>query len=99
MVLMPLGKCRLTENFQAAWQMSDLGVDVDHIMSNDIHAVLKTYGVEAARCALVKEVLGVFGVYGTSETQDICLIADYMTFEGGYRPMNRMGIDGSASPF
>ena len=26
------------------------------------------------------------------------LIADYMTFEGGYRPMNRMGIGGNASP-
>jgi hypothetical protein len=87
-------------NFQAAWQMRNLGVDADHIMSNDIHAVLDTYGVEAARCALVKEVLGVFGVYGIEvDPRHLALIADYMTFEGGYKPMNRMGIDGSASPF
>jgi DNA-directed RNA polymerase I subunit RPA1 len=26
------------------------------------------------------------------------LIADYMTFEGGYRPLNRMGITSNASP-
>ena len=87
-------------NFQAAWQLRELGVDPNHIMSNDINAILETYGVEAARCAIVKEVLGVFGVYGiTVDPRHLALIADYMTFEGGYRPMNRMGIDGSASPF
>ena len=87
-------------NFQAAWQMQDFGVDLNHLMSNDVNAILETYGVEAARSALVKEVLGVFGVYGIKvDPRHLALIADYMTFEGGYRPMNRMGIEGSASPF
>lgn len=27
------------------------------------------------------------------------LIGDYMTFEGGYKPFNRMGMDSNPSPF
>lgn len=29
----------------------------------------------------------------------LSLIADYMTFEGGYKPFNRIGIESSVSPF
>jgi len=70
------------------------------ITSNDINAILETYGVEAARQSIVKEVMSVFGVYGiTVDARHLALIADYMTFEGKYRPMNRMGVGASASPF
>ena len=69
-------------------------------ISNDINAILETYGVEAARASIVSEVLSVFGVYGIEvDPRHLALIADYMTFEGTYRAMNRLGIGGSASPF
>ena len=56
--------------------------------------------MEAARASIVGEVLSVFGVYGINvDPRHLALIADYMTFEGKYRPMNRLGIGGSASPF
>jgi DNA-directed RNA polymerase I subunit RPA1 len=29
----------------------------------------------------------------------LTLIADYMTFGGGYKPFNRMGLDANVSPF
>jgi DNA-directed RNA polymerase I subunit RPA1 len=87
-------------NFHAAWESVDVGVNPNTIASNDINAILETYGVEAARLSIVKEVLGVFGVYGINvDPRHLALIADYMTFEGKYRPMNRLGIGGSASPF
>ena len=59
-----------------------------------------TYGVEAARNAIMKEIAQVFSVYGISvDPRHLGLIADYMTFEGGYKPFNRTGIEASTSPF
>ena len=39
-------------------------MDVTQVTTNDIHAMLKTYGVEAARATIVREVTNVFGAYG-----------------------------------
>lgn len=81
------------------WRHSDL-IDVNYIDTNDIAAILRTYGVEAARNAIIKEIGGVFGVYGIKvDHRHLTLIADYMTFEGGYKPFNRMGLQSNTSPF
>ena len=37
-------------------------IDENSIYSNDIYAILCTYGVEAARAAILREVGGVFDV-------------------------------------
>ncbi len=37
-------------NFHSAWALKKFGVDVNHIVSNDVAAIIKTYGVEAGRC-------------------------------------------------
>jgi DNA-directed RNA polymerase I subunit RPA1 len=56
--------------------------------------------VEAARQNIVSEITAVFGVYGiTVDPRHLSLIADSMTFQGGYRPMNRIGMQESSSPF
>ena len=74
-------------------------LDLDTITSNDVCAILSTYGVEAARATIVSEIAGVFGVYGISvDARHLSLIADYMTLDGGYRPFNRLGITHSVSP-
>lgn len=58
------------------------------------------YGVEAARAAIMKEVRNVFGVYGIAvDLRHLGLIADYMTFQGGYKAFNRIGITDQPSPF
>ncbi|CAM0140636.1 hypothetical protein VKS41_006661 [Umbelopsis sp. WA50703] len=86
-------------NLKGLWQFADI-IDVSCIDTNDIAAVLRTYGVEAARNAIMKEVAGVFGVYGISvDKRHLSLIAEYMTFEGGYKPFNRSGIESNVSPF
>lgn len=39
-----------------------------------------------------------FGAYGIEvDPRHLALIADYMTFDGGFKPMSRIGIEGSSS--
>ncbi|GMY21604.1 DNA-directed RNA polymerase I subunit 1 [Fagus crenata] len=87
-------------DFGTFWQFQDV-LDVRYVYSNSIHAVLTTYGVEAARATIIREIQHVFGSYGISvNMRHLTLIADYMTHSGGYRPMNRQGgIAESVSPF
>lgn len=75
-------------------------LDIQGIQSNDIAAILRTYGIEAARQTITREVSSVFAVYGIDvDSRHLSLIADYMTFEGGYKPFNRIGIESNVSPF
>lgn len=47
----------------------------------------------------LQEVQQVFGVYGiTVDPRHLLLIADYMTFDGTFKPLSRAGIESSASP-
>ncbi|KAG2223195.1 hypothetical protein INT45_011541 [Circinella minor] len=86
-------------NLRGMWNHGDL-LDINFIDTNDIAAILQTYGVEAARNAIIKEIAGVFEVYGIKvDRRHLTLIADYMTFEGGYKPFNRIGLASNTSPF
>ncbi|KAK9701767.1 hypothetical protein K7432_011575 [Basidiobolus ranarum] len=86
-------------NLRGMWNYPET-IDLNNIYTNDVAAILRTYGVEAARNAITKEIGGVFGVYGIEvDPRHLSLIADYMTFEGGYKPFNRMGIESNVSPF
>ena len=59
--------------------MADEHIDLDKINTNDIYAILKTYGVEAARQAVITEMSNVFGPYGiTVDYRHLTIIADYM---------------------
>ena len=52
---------------------------MDDVYSNDIYAILKTYGIEMARAAIVREISGVFRVYNIEvDIRHLELIADYM---------------------
>lgn len=85
-------------NFLGAWAHSDL-VDVDRITTNDVAAMLNTYGVEAARATIMQEAQAVFGAYGIAvDPRHLGLIADFMTHQGGYRACNRIGMESSVSP-
>lgn len=74
-------------------------LDLNKLYTNDIHAVANTYGIEATAQVIVKEVQNVFKVYGiTVDPRHLSLIADYMTFDGSVKPLNRRGIESAASP-
>lgn len=86
-------------NFQAMWE-HDSFVNVNNIRANDVAAVLRVYGVEAARNTIVNEINRVFGTYAISvSSRHLDLIADYMTREGTYLAFNRQGIDSCTSSF
>lgn len=87
-------------NFPAVWAHAGATVDLNRIKTNDIGSILKHYGVEATRAAVVREVRAVFGVYGIDvDARHLGLIADYMTFTGDYRAMNRLGMQDIGSPY
>merc|ERR1711936_64589 len=57
------------------------------------------YGIEAASKTIIQEIAGVFNVYGIEvDKRHLSLIADYMTFEGNYRPFNRIGPRQGGNP-
>lgn len=86
-------------NFPTVWMYQHM-IDVNKIYSNDIWQILQTYGVEAARTAIITEIIRVFDVYSISvDPRHLTLIADYMTQDGAYRPMNRAGMENIESPF
>lgn len=87
-------------NFPAFWNLEE-HLNINELESNDIHAMLETYGVEAARATIINEVSNVFELYGIRiDTRHLSLIADFLTCHGGYRPMNRLGMGMfSTSPF
>ncbi|AAS52294.2 ADR374Cp [Eremothecium gossypii ATCC 10895] len=84
-------------NFQAMWDQEAF-IDVNGITSNDVSAVLKTYGVEAARNTIVNEINNVFSRYAISVSyRHLDLIADMMTRQGTYLAFNRQGMESSTS--
>ena len=89
-------------NFKGLWekQLQYGDVDFNQLKANDVHAILRTYGVEAARSALIHEIKSVFGVYGIAvDSRHLSLISDYMTFEGALRGLNRLTMSPNISPF
>ena len=86
-------------NIQGLWAYPDL-LDVAKIKSNDIASILQVFGVEAARKTIQGEISSVFAAYGIDvDERHLCTVADYMCFEGGYKPFNRIGIESCPSPF
>lgn len=74
-------------------------LDLRRLYSNDIHAMASTYGIEAALRVIEREIKDVFAVYGIAvDPRHLSLVADYMCFEGVYKPLNRFGIQSNSSP-
>ena len=61
--------------------------------------ILRYYGIEAANRVIVREIVSVFAAYGiTIDPRHLTLVGDYMTFDGAYKPFNRIGIENNPSP-
>ena len=60
---------------------------------NDIHAVFKKYGIEAARNTMIKEIRNILSSYGIYVNyRHITLPVDWMTWIGDLTPLTRHGI-------
>ena len=92
------GRCLQTAgiNFEEIWELES--VNHDELLCNDIWAVRCAYGVEAARDSIMGQIRNVFGAYGIEvDPRHLSLIADYMTFDGGFKPMSRIGMEDCSS--
>ena len=70
------------------------------IFTNDIHAMLAMYGVEACRATIMREMDAVFKGHSISvDNRHLNLIADFMTKGGAFAPFSRTGLKGAVSPF
>lgn len=85
-------------NMQELFKYTNI-LDLNRLYSNEIHTMANTYGIEVALRVIEKEIKDVFAVYGIEvDPRHLSLVADYMCFEGVYKPLNRFGIQSNSSP-
>ncbi|XP_074503841.1 DNA-directed RNA polymerase I subunit RPA1 [Sebastes fasciatus] len=85
-------------NMHEMFKHSDI-LDINRLYSNEVHAMAHTYGIEVALKVIEKEIKDVFAVYGIEvDPRHLSLVADYMCFEGVYKPLNRHAIRSNSSP-
>jgi len=71
------------------------GVDHKRTITNDIHEIEKVLGIEAARAAIINEIMKVLEDQGLDvDIRHILLIADMMTRTGRVRQVGRHGVSG-----
>ena len=74
------------------------GVDNTRSISNHIHEIAETLGIEAARSVIIQEAEGVLAEQGLDvDIRHIMLVADLMTNTGEIRQIGRHGISGQQS--
>ncbi|XP_058505753.1 DNA-directed RNA polymerase I subunit RPA1 [Solea solea] len=85
-------------NMHEMFKYSDI-LDINRLYSNEVHAMANTYGIEVGLKVIEKEIKDVFAVYGIEvDPRHLSLVADYMCFEGVYKPLNRHAIRSNSSP-
>ncbi len=68
-------------------------IDISRVYCNDITEMYNSYGVEAARQTVIREIMEVVKSQGLSiNERHVLLIADVMTYTGEPRGMTRYGI-------
>lgn len=71
------------------------GVDIPRTITNNVFEVYQTLGIEAARAAIVKEIMGTLEEQGLEvDIRHIYLVADLMTSRGILQQIGRHGIAG-----
>ncbi|MEM1872450.1 MAG: hypothetical protein QXJ00_04505, partial [Candidatus Nezhaarchaeales archaeon] len=71
------------------------GIDPTKIMTNNIHEIAAVLGIEAARTAIINEVMGVLREQGLDvDIRHVMLVADLMTMTGRVRQIGRHGVSG-----
>ncbi|MEM1514512.1 MAG: DNA-directed RNA polymerase subunit A' [Candidatus Bathyarchaeia archaeon] len=71
------------------------GVDPTRTVTNNIHEIEKTLGIEAARNAIIEESISVLQEQGLDvDIRHIMLVADVMTVTGVVRQIGRHGVSG-----
>ncbi len=86
-------------NLRAMHAYQDI-INPHKIFTNDIHAMLTYYGVEACRATIIREMNAVFKGHSINvDNRHLNLIGDVMTRGGGFAGFNRTGLKAGVSPF
>jgi len=84
-----------TEGSSLEQALSVSSVDPTRTISNNIHEVAMTLGIEAAREVIAKEALGVLEEQGLDvDVRHVMLVADAMTSSGEVLQVGRHGVSG-----
>ncbi len=71
------------------------GIDYRRVRTNDIHEIARTLGIEAARNAIIEQIIDVLSNSGLDvDIRHIMLVADIMTWTGQIRQIGRLGVVG-----
>ena len=71
------------------------GVDYRRTTTNNIHEIAEVLGIEAARNAIIREIMSVLQESGLDvDVRHVMLVADIMTFTGRVRQVGRLGVAG-----
>ncbi len=74
------------------------GVDPYRTTTNDIHAIARELGIEAARNMIIQEAYSTLSEQGLNvDLRHIMLVADVMTADGTVRAIGRHGVSGEKS--
>jgi len=85
----------MTDGSNFAGVLNVKGVDYRRTITNDIHEIEEVLGIEAARAAIVNEIMGVLEDQGLDvDIRHILLVADIMTRTGRVRQVGRHGVSG-----
>ncbi|WXG45662.1 MAG: DNA-directed RNA polymerase subunit A'' [Candidatus Atabeyarchaeum deiterrae] len=84
-----------TEGTNLSQVMKVEGIDCTRTISNNVHEIAETLGIEAARNGLIREAREVLDEQGLDvDIRHIMLVADLMTRTGEIRQIGRHGISG-----
>ena len=73
-------------------------IDPTRTITNHVHEIAKTLGIEAARSSLIQEALSVLEEQGLDvDIRHIMLVADMMTSTGEVKQIGRHGVSGAKS--
>jgi len=85
-----------TDGSNLAKILETIGINPARTITNHVHEIAKTLGIEAARSSLIREALGVLEEQGLDvDIRHIMLVADIMTTTGEVRQIGRHGISGA----
>jgi DNA-directed RNA polymerase subunit A" len=85
----------VTEGSNLAEVLRVEGVDHRRVRTNNIHEIAEVLGIEAARNAIIDEIMEVLRDSNLDvDIRHIMLLADLMTFTGTIRQIGRLGIAG-----
>jgi DNA-directed RNA polymerase subunit A" len=71
------------------------GVDVSRTKTNDIKEIEEVLGIEAARAAIINEILDTLDEQGLKvDTRHLMVLADMMTVDGTVKAIGRHGVSG-----